>query len=124
MATAQERAQAHYARWLQAGTGPTKRIRWTDRGITFTATAPFLTPDGNGIGVTIAASDANGPLPTDNPYQFFNPPLGVVVQAPVYNADGDLVTPIVLDASDPIRAAKAMVYDAVTLVARRRGWTG
>jgi len=133
VATASERAQAHYTRWLRAGTGPTKRIRWTDRGITFTATDPYLTPDGKGIGATIAASDANGPLPVDNPYQFVNPPLGIMVAEEVGSWEwvGDppvrtwvVTVPRVIDDSEPIAAAKQMVYDAVTLRARQLGWSG
>ena len=77
---------------------------------------PYLTPDGKGIGVTITVSDANGPLPGDNPYQFFNPPLGIVTG---YYGDG---TPVI-DTSEVIAVAKAMVYDAVTLRARQLGWT-
>lgn len=135
MATASERANAHYTRWLQLGTGPTRRIQWVDRGISFTATDPYLTPDGNGIGVTIQASDANGPLPVDNPYQFFNPPLGIVtgytteqVQVGVDPDTGDPVyeeTQVpTIDTTEPIAAAKRMVYDAVTLRARQLGWSG
>jgi hypothetical protein len=133
MATAAERAQAHYTRWLQLGTGPTRRLRWTDRGIAFEATDPYLTPDGGGIGVTITASDANGPLPVDNPYQFFNPPLGIVVQDEVGSwvevGDPPVLTwvvtvPRIIDTSEVISAAKAMVYDAVTLRARQLGWNG
>lgn len=124
MATAAERAQAHYTRWLQLGTGPTRRLRWTDRGISFEATNPYLTPDGNGIGATITAEDVNGPLPTDNPYQFFNPPLGIVTQDAVFDENGNVITPRVIDTSEVINAAKAMVYDAVTLRARQLGWTG
>jgi hypothetical protein len=75
-----------------------------------------MTPDGNGIGATITAEDANGPLPTDNPYQFFNPPLGIVIG---YYGDGEPI----IDTSEVLNAAKAMVYDAVTFRARQLGWS-
>jgi hypothetical protein len=131
MATAQERALAHYNRWLELGTGPTKRLRWTDRGISFTATNPYLTPSGNGIGVTIAAQDSRGPLPVDNPYQFFNPPLGIVTQDEIgeWQWLGNprvltyvVLTPRSVDLSDVINAAKAIVYDAVVSRAIQLGW--
>ena len=123
MPTPAERAQAHYTRWLALGTGPTKRLQWTDRGISFTAIDPFLTPNGTGIGATITAEDSRGPLPTDNPYIFVNPPLGVVTQQAVYDDEWNLITPRIVDTSEVIAAAKIMVYDAVVSRALQLGWT-
>lgn len=130
MATAEERAQAHWTRLQQAILQrPDRTVRWSDRGISFVASQPFLTSEGKGVGMTIAASDMNGPLPTDNPYVFYNPPLGVVVTPPVVEWDTDthtwvVVTPAVIDSSEPLQAAKAMVYDIVTIRARQLGWGG
>lgn len=135
MPTAGERALAHYNRWLQLGTGPTKRLQWTDRGISFVAENPYLMTDGGGIGVTITASDSNGPIPVDNPYQFHNPPTGIIIgyaSEQVYiGLDPRTGDPVyeeqqvpIIDTSEVINAAKAMVYDAVTFRAKQLGWAG
>lgn len=127
MATAEERAAAHLARLLQVGVGARKRVTFALGGVTFVIEDPYLTPDGKGIGVTLSASTGTGPsrvdLPTDNPYQFFNPPLGVVTQQATYDANGNEITPRVVDSSDVLNAAKEMVYEAVTLRAKQLGWT-
>lgn len=118
MATAEERADSHWARLQQAILlRPDRTVRWTDRGVGFIASSPFLTTEGRGVGMTIYAEDTNGALPVDNPYVFYNPPLGIVIG---WEGDG---TPII-DSTEPLQAAKAMVYDAVTLRARQLGWSG
>lgn len=97
-----------------------KTYTWTSGGVTFRVSAPYLLP--GGFGVTVEAWDQNGPLPTDNLYQFFNPPTAVVVQEAVYDAEGNLVTPRVVQ-QNIVAALKAMVEDAVLTRARQLGWS-
>ena len=99
--TPDEKAQALFNA-LNALTG--KTLSWTSGGITFVASNPRLLP--KGIAVTITASDARGPLPTDNPYQFFNP--------------------LVTDANgtrNELAAVRRMASDVVVLRAKQLGWS-
>lgn len=131
MPTAAERAQTLFDA-LPEGRGDAPVMEWTVGGITFYLYDPYITEDGNGIGFTVEAEDANGPLPTDNPYQFFNPPLGVVTQEEVsswefFDLDKTWVhvvtTPRIVDYSDPNLTVQRIAYDAVVLRAQQLGWS-
>ena len=50
---------------------------FTIDGTTIHASAPELV--NGGISFTVVASNAKGPLPTDNPYVFINPPLAKLI---------------------------------------------
>jgi hypothetical protein len=130
MPTALEKAQAHFDA-LPADRGDAPTLEWTQDGITFYVYDPYITESGNGIGFTVEAEDANGPLPTDNPYQFFNPPLGIITQLEVGEwqwVGSPLVltwvvtTPQVIDTSDVTSVTQQMVYDAVVSRALALGW--
>jgi hypothetical protein len=54
--------------------------------------------------VVVSASYRGRPVPVDNPYLWANPPA-------VHNGD-----------ADPLEVLRAIVSDAVELIARRRGW--
>lgn len=116
--TPEERTAVHFERYLELG----GNVKFSMGGIDFVVSNPYVMPDARGIGVSIRASDTFGLLPTDNPYEFVNPPIAVVTQHAVYDQDGNLVTPRVIDSSNVINAAKQMVYDAVTLRAKQLGW--
>jgi hypothetical protein len=129
MPTAAEKAQTHFAA-LPTGRGDAPTLEWEQDGITFAIYDPYVTPDGNGIGVTVEAVDINGVLPTDNPYQFFNPPLGLVTQEEVgeWQIVGGAPTHVitttqVVDSSDPNATLQRIIYDAVVLRARQLGWS-
>jgi len=110
--TPDERAaaiEAKVARFFAGG----KSWSWTTAGVTFTLSNFEVIP--RGIRLTISARDTRGALPVDNPYQFFNPPTGIITG---YYGDG---TPIIV--RDELTTAKAMVYDAIVLRAKQLGWT-
>jgi len=75
-----------------------------------------------------AFSSLGDALPVDNPYQFFNPPIMVVVTPAVIAEDPTthlmvVVTPPV-SVEDPVEAMKIMLGEAVLSVAHQNGWSG
>jgi hypothetical protein len=90
-----------------------KRVQFTQDGITYVVTGWYVDADG-AFCVTVTASDANGPIPTDNLYRFINPPIKV--------PDGTTRTEIGRDGQqrqlrnfteDLLGAAKQIIIDAV-----------
>lgn len=101
---------------------PNRTYSWTTAGVTFTATDPTLT--GLKLGCVVEASDAGGPLPVDDRYEWVNPPLmspdggqawairnGVPVLEPTFRLD-------------LVPALKWEVERAVLAYARSHGWQG
>ena len=91
---------------------------WEQDGITFTLSEMEEMPEYDGICFHVEARDVNGPLPTDNPYQFMSPPLAKKVAT---YADGEDV--FVEDADTHLENIKVMVSQAVLHVATQQGWT-
>lgn len=106
--TSQEAALIKAQALANAAPG-SKKLIYTQAGITYTVTGWYVDADG-AFCVTATAFNASGPVPTDNLYRFFNPPIRV------RDALGVLV-------EDPLNAVKAIVTEAVLVYARKRGWT-
>lgn len=108
--TAAERAQILFSA-LPSNRPDFPILSWSQGGIDFSVYEPYITDGGNGIGFVVEAKDVNGPLPMDNPYQFFNPPIAIVARD-------------VVDETKPIVIIKTMIQDAVVFRARQLGWGG
>lgn len=118
--TANERAVIK-AQALAAAAPGNKRVTFTQAGITYVITGWFLqdyiipaTEDepagiGKAFCVMISASDARGPVPTDNLYRFVNPPILVP------DGSGGYVENL-------LAAVKQIAVVAVEEYARKRGW--
>ena len=106
--------------------------KYTYGGVTVTVTSAPTYVSGL-LSVTVTAKDSqNRVVPVDNPYQFYNPPVSVVVTPAVWGTEPlpsghgtrvVVVTPAVTE-ERPLDALKAMLGDAVILKARQLGWTG
>jgi hypothetical protein len=86
-----------------------------------------VSASGSAVIATIAAWTGSGgnrvDLPTDNPYVFVNPPLSVPDGGTTITNDphGNPHTVATFTRNDLV-AAQQMVYDTVTMVAKRLGW--
>ena len=93
---------------------------WTEQGVTFSITSgPSYNPNRNIVEVVVYAERDGIPLPLDNPYQFYNPPLKV--------HDGTYHKNIELNdvpnfAEDVLSSLHAIVVDSVLQVAYNKGW--
>lgn len=102
-----------------------RTLQYSYRGISFVLMT--VSTSGSAVTMTVAASDARGPLPMDNPYIFVNPPLHVEDSAgPIVRTQTDPVTGAISERRlrlDPLAAIKETLYQTVILVAGRQGWT-
>lgn len=92
------------AQALAAAAPGNKRLTYTQNGVTYTVRGWYVDA-GGAFCVTVTATDANGKVPTDDLYRFYNPPV---------MAGG---------IEDPLGAAKQIVVGAVEAYARKQGWT-
>lgn len=139
MVTAADKAQIHFNALLVSRgdtPGPNQEdpipvLAWEQNNITFSLYDPYITDDGGGIGFTVEAYDINGPLPLDNPYQFFNPPILLVTgehtEQVQTGVDGDGIpiyeTVYVRDTVEsPEEVLQKILYEAVVGRATQLGW--
>lgn len=109
-----------------------KTITYSYQGITFRVSNCIVT--GPAVQITVAAWTGAGgnrvDLPTDNPYIFVNPPVLVpdggttAISVPNPGRGGGNINKTVASFTrNDVAAAQQIVYDAVTAVAKRLGWT-
>lgn len=86
--------------------------------------------DGGGLSFAVYAEDVNGPLPVDDVYRFWGPPLGRYDQDPTFIFDPqthtwvvDVPAIVTVDLLSQLQNIKDMVSDSVFLYAQQQGWT-
>lgn len=125
--TPEEKAQRKAEKFVEHAEEQGESYTYELNGLTITVSNPVLF-NSLAVQVDVEAHDANGPIPTDNPYRFINPPIMVPDKNGDYSVivgedeNGDPIYKYFRE--DIIAALMQIVYEAVVVVARKKGWDG
>lgn len=102
-----------------------KTLTYAYKGVTFQLSG--ITLSGDTVWATVSAWTGTGAskvfLPVDNPYGFKNPPL-MTQSGTQQVVIGGVTYTVPAFVRDDLTAAKEIVYQTVTQVARSHGWVG